>query len=48
MTVKTARKSVLKVYEALKEDGDLLVLDFPYPDKLEDFRNPMYNYGMAY
>ena len=37
---------VKKTYQALKPDGDLLVLDFPYPDKLEDFRNPLYDYGV--
>jgi ubiquinone/menaquinone biosynthesis C-methylase UbiE len=39
-------KVVRKAYRALKPDGHLLVLDFPYPDKLEDFRNPMYAYGV--
>jgi len=23
-----------------------MILDFPYPSKLEDFRNSMYNYGI--
>lgn len=35
-----------KAYGALKQGGQLLVLDFPYPDKLEDFRNPRYEYGI--
>ena len=39
-------KVIEKVYRALKSDGQLLVLDFPYPSKLEDFRNPMYGYGI--
>jgi len=39
-------KVVKKAYQALKPDGYLLVLDFPYPSKLEDFRNPIYNYGI--
>jgi ubiquinone/menaquinone biosynthesis C-methylase UbiE len=39
-------KVVKKAYQTLKPDGDLLVLDFPYPDKLEDFRNPLYDYGV--
>ena len=32
---------VKKAYKALKTDGHFLVLDFPYPSKLEDFRNPI-------
>ncbi len=39
-------KVVQKAYQALKSGGYLLVLDFPYPSKLEDFRNPIYNYGI--
>jgi ubiquinone/menaquinone biosynthesis C-methylase UbiE len=39
-------KVVKKAYRALKPNGYLLVLDFPYPSKLEDFRNPIYNYGI--
>jgi len=37
---------VEKAYRALKSDGQLLILDFSYPSKLEDFRNPMYDYGI--
>jgi len=40
------QKVVENAYHALKQDGYLLVLDFPYPGQLEDFRNPMYNYGI--
>jgi len=39
-------KVVEKVYQTLKSDGQLLILDFSYPSKLEDFRNPMYDYGI--
>ena len=39
-------KVVEKAYRALKSGGQLLILDFPYPSKLEDFRNPMYDYGI--
>ena len=39
-------KVVEKAYQALKSDGLLLILDFPYPSKLEDFRNPMYDYAI--
>jgi len=35
-----------KVYKALIKKGKLLVLDYPYPGRLEDFRNPRYNYGV--
>jgi ubiquinone/menaquinone biosynthesis C-methylase UbiE len=43
----SVRKEVLsRIHNALKEDGHLLILDFPYPGKLEDFRNPRYNYGI--
>jgi len=40
------QKSVENAYHALNKDGHLLVLDFPYPGQLEDFRNPIYNYGI--
>jgi len=40
------QKTVENAYRALKQDGYLLVLDFPYPGQLEDFRNPRYNYGI--
>jgi len=39
-------KVVQKAYEVLKSDGYLMILDFPYPSKLEDFRNSMYRYGI--
>jgi len=37
---------VEKAYQVLKPGGYLLILDFPYPKKLEDFKNPMYDYGI--
>ncbi len=41
------RESVVeKAYQALKSGGYLMILDFPYPSSLEDFRNPMYEYGI--
>lgn len=40
------QKTVENAYRALTRDGWLLVLDFPYPAQLEDFRNPKYNYGI--
>jgi len=39
-------RALEKAYGALKKGGQLLVLDFPYPDKLEDFRKPRYEYGL--
>jgi len=39
-------KAVEKAYQALKTGGYFLILDFPYPSKLEDFRNPIYGYGI--
>jgi len=39
-------EAVRGVYDALKEGGYLLILDFPFPGRLEDFRNPLYNYGI--
>jgi SAM-dependent methyltransferase len=41
------RESVVeKAHQALKTGGYLLILDFPYPNNLEDFRNPIYDYGI--
>jgi SAM-dependent methyltransferase len=37
---------VEKVYQALKKDGKLFLVDFSYPEKIEDFRNPTYEPGM--
>jgi ubiquinone/menaquinone biosynthesis C-methylase UbiE len=37
---------VEKAYQVLKPGGYLLILDFPYPKNLEDFKNPMYDYGI--
>jgi ubiquinone/menaquinone biosynthesis C-methylase UbiE len=39
-------KVVEKAYGALKSNGELLILDFPFPSRLEDFRNPMYEFGI--
>ena len=41
------RSAVVKqAYQALKTGGELLVIDFPYPNNLEDFRDPQYEYGI--
>ena len=39
-------RAVEKAYQSLKKGGKLLVLDYPYPSRLEDFRDPRYNYGV--
>jgi ubiquinone/menaquinone biosynthesis C-methylase UbiE len=39
-------KVMTQVYQALKPGGRLLILDFPYPDKIEGFRNPVYDFGI--
>jgi ubiquinone/menaquinone biosynthesis C-methylase UbiE len=40
------RESVVKkAYQALKSGGYIMILDFPYPSNLDDFRNPMYEYA---
>jgi SAM-dependent methyltransferase len=35
-----------KIYQALKPGGTLLMLDFPFPLHILDFRNPAYDYGI--
>jgi len=35
-----------RIYKALKQGGRLLVLDYPYPGRIEDFRNPSYEFGI--
>lgn len=35
-----------KAFQALKKGGRLMILDYPYPGRLEDFRNPRYEYGI--
>ena len=44
--VKLRETVVQKAYDALLPGGHLLILDFPYPSKIEDFRNPLYGYGI--
>lgn len=39
-------EAVRRVYRALKKEGFLLILDFPYPGNIEDFRNPRYDFGI--
>ena len=40
------KQAMEKIYQALKPGGTLLILDFPYPGKMEDFHNPIYDYGI--
>ncbi|MFU8794657.1 MAG: class I SAM-dependent methyltransferase [Dethiobacteria bacterium] len=44
--VNVREKVVQKAYDALIPGGYMLVLDFPYPSIIEDFRNPIYDYGI--
>ena len=39
-------KVVENAYGALKSNGRLLIFDFSYPEKLEDFRNPKFELGI--
>ena len=34
------------IYQALTPGGRLIILDFPYPEKIEDFRNQRYDIGI--
>ena len=38
---------VKKAFNALKKGGRLLIIDFPYPNKLEDFRNPIFDFAIV-
>jgi ubiquinone/menaquinone biosynthesis C-methylase UbiE len=41
------RESVVeKAYQALKSGGYIMILDFPYPSNFEDFKNPIYEFGI--
>ncbi|MBI5015212.1 MAG: methyltransferase domain-containing protein [Deltaproteobacteria bacterium] len=37
---------VERAYEALNPGGRIVILDLLYPSKLEDFRDPMYDFGI--
>ena len=39
-------EAVQKAFRALRNNGFLIILDFPYPGRIEDFRNPRYNFGI--
>jgi SAM-dependent methyltransferase len=40
------RSSMAKSYSALKDSGEIIVLDFAYPEKLQDLRKPQYTSGI--
>ena len=40
-------RAVENVYQALKKDGKLIIWDHAFPSKIEDFRNPLYEYGVV-
>jgi len=42
----TRCRSVAKCYRALRESGEIVVFDFGYPEKLEDFRKAEYAPGI--
>jgi len=35
-----------QAYKALNQQGELWILDYPYPGRLKDFRNPRFEYGI--
>jgi len=39
-------KVIEKANQALKNDGQLLIIDFSFPERLEDFRNPAFEPGI--
>jgi SAM-dependent methyltransferase len=39
-------EALRKTFKALKKEGRFMILDYPYPRRLEDFRNPRYEYGI--
>ena len=40
------QEALTKTFQALKKGGQLLILDYPYPGRMEDFRNPRFDYGI--
>ncbi|MFC1857243.1 class I SAM-dependent methyltransferase [Thermodesulfobacteriota bacterium] len=40
-------KVLENIYKALKKDGKLIIWDHAFPNKIEDFRNPLYEYGVV-
>jgi cyclopropane fatty-acyl-phospholipid synthase-like methyltransferase len=39
-------RALERIYQALKPNGALILIDFAYPEKIEDFRNPDYEKGV--
>lgn len=42
----TRHRSMANCYKALKDPGEIVIFDFAYPERLEDFRNPQYAPGV--
>ena len=40
------QEALTKTFQALKKGGRLMILDYHYPSRLEDFRTPRYDYGI--
>lgn len=40
------QEALRRTFQALKKGGRLLVLDYPYPGRLENLRNPRFDYGI--
>jgi SAM-dependent methyltransferase len=40
------QRSVANCYRALKDSGEIVIFDFAYPERLEDFRKPEYATGI--
>jgi SAM-dependent methyltransferase len=40
------QEALIRINRALKKGGRLIILDYPYPGRLQDFRNPRYEYGI--
>ena len=42
----TRRRAIANCYKALKYSGEMVILDFAYPERLEDFGKPEYSPGI--
>jgi len=42
----TRPRSMANCYRALKDSGEIVIFDFAYPERLEDFRKPQYAPGV--
>ena len=46
MRPSSRQKAVANCYRALKRSGEIVIFDFAYPERLEDFRKPEYATGI--